>query len=307
MPSTRLRSAGLAAVAVFGLSVPLRSADIDPSAPESAIMPAVKAIHDNDFKALFASFSAADQAKAEADWKKAQADPNAAKNDAQVDQFLGQMLDPAAVDNLMAQAEPQLKTMDLAKAQQGLMALSGMLPLMMSQNGKPMTADDQKSMAMVQSLLNDIAAWIPKSGVNDPAKLRTALEHVVAGVKALGVKDGKELRALSLDDLLGRLGPALKEVKAGFASYDLQADKLLESIKPTSTGDGDNRVLNVAFNAFGRDYTVPLKVQKVDGKWVLAKDAAPAGFDAFKGMLPGLPGSGAGPGDGQGEGGGEVK
>jgi hypothetical protein len=304
MTPTRIRSAGLAALAFATLGLPLGAADTDPSTPEGAVLPAVKALHDNDFKALFALMPAEDQAKAQDGWKQSQTNPDP-KSDAQFDQMLGQLLDPKAVDNLAAQAEPQLKTMDLTKTSQGIMAMSGLLPMLAAQNGKQLTPDDQKGLAMVQNLLNDVAAWIPKSGINDDKKLRDALEHVVAGAKALGVKDSKELHALAFDDLLTRVGPMLKELKSALAVYDLQADKLLESVKATSAGDGDQRTLTVSFTAFGRPYETPVKVQKVNGKWVMA-NGAPAGLDAFKGMLPGLPGA-APAGGGQGEGAGEVR
>jgi hypothetical protein len=299
MPLTCIRAAMLALVVA---SAPLGAADaVAPSGPESALLPAVKALRDNDFKALFATLPPEQQTQAQAEWKKAQATPDA-KGDASFDRFLGQLLDPNAVDNLMAQAEPQLKGIDLVKAQQGLMALSGMLPLFAQQGGKPLSPDDVKGMTVAQGLLGDVAAWIPKSGITDAKKLREAIEHLVAGAKKLGVKDAKELHALAFDEALGRLGPMLAELKGALAVYDLQADQFLDSVKAAGAGDGDQRTLNVSFTAFAHPYEVPLKVQKVNGAWVLAKDPGPSALDTFKGMLPALP-----LGGGDGEGAGEVK
>jgi hypothetical protein len=279
----------LATTALALATSPLRAAaETDPSAPESAILSTVKALRGDDFKALFASLPPEDQAKAKEQWTKTQGETDA-KNSAEFDQLMGKLLAPDAVEQLTAQAEPQLKQMDPAQISQGLMMASGFLPMMLQNgpDGKPrqMTPDLQHTITMIQGILTDASQWVTTAGLNDPKKLQTACEHLVAGAKALGVKDTKELHALAFDELLARLGPLVKEAKAALGAYEIDANKFLDSISAKSVGDGDQRTLNVAFTLFGHPYEAPIKVEKVAGKWVLAKDAAPAGFDAFGSML----------------------
>jgi hypothetical protein len=306
----RVHLLAIVALAVLGSSR-LAAGDTDPAAPETWLLSTVKALKGNDFKTWFDAIPADDQAKAKEQWAKSQKDPESAKK---FDEFMTQMLAPDAVDALVAKAEPGLGQFDPAQTSQGLMMMSGFLPMMLQQgpNGQPrkMTPELQQVVSMAQNMLSDAAQWVQTAGLNDPKKLRGAVEHLVAGAKAIGVKNSDELHQLSLEDFLGRLGPASKEIKLAIATYDLQVDKFLDSVTATSAGTGDHRTLTVGFTAFNRPYTLPLKVEQQGGKWVPAKDAIP-GIEALQQMVPGMAGGDgrAGPPGqgGQGEGGGAVK
>lgn len=276
----------LLALAILPLPA-LRAAEPAADAPEASVNQVVAALRDNDFLGFFKSLPAEEQAKAEKGWKEGQQDP--AKR-AEFDEFLGKLLAPDAVDQMMANAEPGLAGADLVQQSQSLKMMAGFLPMMAQMpgpDGKPRnpTPELTQAVQMGQTLLNDVADWLPTSGLNDPAKLREALTHLVDGAKALGVKNSEELRALELTEFLTRLSPLVKEAKAAFNVYGLDADKFLASVTATSTGAGGERTMNLGFTAFGRPYSVPVKMTKKDGKWVAADQTMAKGFDAFSGFM----------------------
>ncbi|MBA2479357.1 MAG: hypothetical protein H0V44_01745 [Planctomycetes bacterium] len=270
-----------AVLAMLALTTVASSAatPVDPASPEAAVLLPVQVLRKNDFKAFFASLPAEDQAKAQAQWKEAQVNPKA-KDTKQFNDTMTMLLAPDAVDQLMAQAEPKLQEMDPQQMSQGLMMISGLLPMLIQQSqmqnqkagAKPMDADMQKSIAMIQSLMNDASQWVLTSGINDPNKLRTAIEHVVAGAKALKVADAAEMQALQLTEFLDRLGPMVQEVKQALAVYDLQVDPFLDSFTAKSAGEGDKRVLTVGFTAFGNPYEMPVKVENKGGTWSVSPE-----------------------------------
>lgn len=276
------------AIALLALAtLPLRAADPAADAPEASMVQVVNALRQNDFLTFFKSLPAEEQAKAEQQWKDGQQDP---KKRAELDEFLGKLLAPDAVDTMMANAEPGLASADLAANAQQLKMMAGFLPMMAQMpgpDGKPRqpTPEMTQALQLGQTLINDFADWLPTSGLNDPAKLREALTHLVDGAKGLGVKNSDELRQLALTEFLTRLSPLVKESKAALGVYGIEADKFLDSIKATSTGSGEQRTVDLAFAAFGRPYSLPLKMVRKDGKWVPADSSMSQGFDAFTGFM----------------------
>ncbi|MBA3707571.1 MAG: hypothetical protein H0W83_01980 [Planctomycetes bacterium] len=252
----------------------LSAATVDPSKPEAAVLLPASVLRHNDFKSFFAALPAEEQTKAELEWKKAQANPDA-KDTKQFDLAMEKLLAPDAVDQFMAQIEPQLKAIDTKGLSENLKMISGLLPMFLQQSQAQAGASaeaQQKNIAMVQSLMSDAADWLLKSGVEDPVKLRTAIGHLVAGAKSLNVADAKALQALPLTDVLDRFGPMVDEIKQAVAVYDLQVDGFLDSITATSNGTGDTRQLDVGFSAFGRSYQIPVKVENKGGKWSVSSD-----------------------------------
>jgi len=248
----------------------------DPKDPTSAIMTPVTLLRSNDFKGFYALMPAEDQAKAKAEWDKARTETAAGQESegqmAEFNAFLAKCLAPDAVDQLMKEAEPKLADMKPEEVSQGLQMMGAMLPMMamQGQGGKKADPEQQQLMGAVGGMMMDASQWVLTSGIDDPKKLRSAIEKLVAGAKALGVKDSKDLQGLSLDEFLGRLGPVVKEMKAALAVYDLQLDPLLDSVKATAKGNGNERSLAVSFTAFGKPYALPVKVELKDGHWMVS-------------------------------------
>lgn len=276
-----ISSLALAACCGFGT---IHAESAPAMSPEEQVQLPIKALRNNDYASLFKLAPADKQAEAHAKWKEAgaQATPD---QKAQFNQFLSTMLAPNAVDGLMALAEPQLSQVNPQELVGYVQMFGGMMAMQMSQD--PKTAEMGKQM---QQLVADVAAWIPTAGIEDPKKLRAALTSVAAGVQALGVKTADEFYALSFDDMLGRVGGAVKEVKEALKVYDLQADKMLDSMKLTDVqGSGDQRTGTLKATAFGHEYSFPVTLIQKDGVWQFKNEQLEQGLE---GLAPGMMGGG---------------
>jgi hypothetical protein len=239
-------------------------------APEASLKQWVLALRSNDLALLYRALTSEQRALVEKTWTVQAATPDA-DADKQVNSGLGLLLSPTAVDLLVAQAEPDLATLNPQDLVIGLQQIGGFLALAGSQPKAPGDAPTLDFIAL-QGFLADIGGWIPLAGINDVAKLHRAVEHVVAGAKSLGVKNALEVRALKTADVLHRLSAALSEIKAALLVYGLDANALLDSITfATADGAGDQRLVTIGFTAFGHPHLIPVKVVRKNDAWTLAE------------------------------------
>lgn len=267
-----LLTATIAMTLAAGPATAAAAATIDAAKPEALVTMGVKALRANDAKLFVDALPVASRKELEAQWtsfKSDLKDPKRKDDRAELDKSLARFQSPTAVDDLMKELEPQLKAFDPQKASQGLMMMGGFAGMMLSQGKADAPADPARAKLgmLLQGLSMDIAQWIPVAKLGDPATCRKALTQVVAGVRSLGIKDTKALEALSFNDAIARLGPALASLKAAGLCYDLHADTVLDSVKATTTGSGDARDLMVGFEAFGRPRELQLKMARINGAW----------------------------------------
>ncbi len=284
-----MRAFLLSLVLAIATWIPAQAANLDPATPDGLVASWVKALRTNDLKGLFALLPKEQQAQAERQYGDniSHADAN---DDLQVNAFLALMQQPGAVDMLMSQAQPALAQIKPDELVAGLQQIAGYLG-MAAQQPAP-AGVPAMDVAGLQGFVGDLAAWIPKAGLDDQAKLRAALAHVVAAIKGTGFTTAAQMRSLALKDLLGKVGPALAEIKAALAVYDLKLDALLDSFAVTKVdGDGDARTLTLGWTAFGKPHSTAVKMVKKDQAWTVAegKDSplAPYGQLLMMGMLMG--------------------
>ncbi len=267
--------------------------------PEQTVLAWAKTLQSDDYKAVLAMLPTEAQARAVASWKSADS-----TQDKDIDAKLAQLLAPNAVDGFMADLSPKLATMDPANMAQSLVSVAGVLPLMLqsSQPAAAPSADQTAILTAAQNLLSDIAAWLPTSGITDPANLKKALTLLVDAVKASGITSAADMHKMTLEDCLGKVGPAIKKVKAALLVYGLDANHLLASVTATGAAGADatHRSLTIGFTAFGRVDTFNLPLVQANGAWTVPTDAIP-GYNNLKNMVPALGGgtsapSGAAPG-----------
>jgi hypothetical protein len=296
LPMIAALSLAVAAAGETPAVTPPAVASAQAAAPDAMLKRVVAALRANDLLGLYKAMPTSQRAELEQAWT-AQASTPDPQGDAQLNLSLAMVNAPNAVDLLMSQLEPELAALDPKELVAGLQGIGGFLALAGSQPKDP-GAGASVDYAALQGFLADLAAWIPGAGLNDKVKARQALEHVIAGAKALGLKNAAELRALKLEELFARLGPAVKELKLALATYALNADALLDSITVAKIeGEGDQRTLSIAFITFGHPHTVPVKMVKKDGAWAVAegKDSPLAGLSQLMmlGMMMGGPGGDA--------------
>lgn len=295
----------LLALAAWGVAPAVYAADeikpvviagVDSSTPESAVLLPVRVLRGNDFRGVYDLLSAEDKAKAAADWKKAQEQSKTGAKGSQIAEFnqtLSKLLSPTAVEDLYKETEPKLATINPQETAQALQMAAGFLPMMLGQAQPGQTPEQTKNKqalgAMLQGMLTDASSWVLTAGINDPKKLHSAIEHLVAGAKALGVKDAAELQALPFEEFIGRLGPIIKEAKLSAGVYDVGIDAFLDSVKATAApaaagAPATERSLSVSFSAFGKPYTFPVAVTLKDGHWIISPKNGEQ-FGAMKQMM----------------------
>lgn len=273
-----------AILAIFCVLSFAHASAADMSTPEGTLLAPVQALRNNDFVGILTLMDADKQAEAKKAWSDAAATPDAAK-DAELNDSLNKLIAPGAVDAMMAELEPKLKEFNAQQVSMGLMMMGGMVAMNMAKDPEQAQAAQE-----LQSLITDICAWLPSAGLNDPAKARKALEYVCAGAQSLNVKTAADLRALSLDEALKRCGGFFAEVKHALAVYGLNLDALLDSIQvPKVEGEGATRTATVQFSAFGKQHSIPVKMENKDGHWQISdSNIAQSGL----GNMMGAPGNG---------------
>jgi hypothetical protein len=274
----------------------------DPKSPEVVVAAATSLLQAKDMVAAFAALPKDLQDAMAAEYaanQKTLVDP---KKDRQFDDFLARMLADGAVEQIVADAKPGLEEYDPTQVTMQLQMGGGMLGMMLQKPAPGQKKPDPVLAAYgqaIQGLSAAAAAWIPEADLASEEKLRTAAGHVVAAVKALKITTAAELRALPLNDLLGRLGPAVGELKAAATAYGVDADAFLASLKVTSVDKGADKALTIAFTAFDTPVSLPLDLERNPaGGWTIAKPFAAKFAAVFGGGMGG--GMGSGPGDGDG-------
>jgi len=256
----------LLAVIIAGLALSVGAGEPPPVASLLAPLQAVRA---NDLAGWFTQAPAAKRAEAAKAWQDAVAKPDP-EADAKLDQGLALLTNPQAAELLAVLGAAQLKQVNMQE-----------LGLVLSANGSALidavAGADAVLGQSLRLLLSDVAAWLPTAGLDDPAKLRAAMAALSGAVQALRIASAAELRALALDDVFRRLGPALAGLKQALAVYDVHADRFLDSLLLTEIGGaGDQRSVRLTFTAFARQHALPLKLRLVDGAWEIDPGVAGA-------------------------------
>ena len=255
------------------------AADAPVAAPDATITQWVLALRRNDLALLYHALTPQLRAQLDKLWLQSATSPDA-DGDRQLNGGLGLLLAPNAIDLLVAQAEPELASLNPQDLVVGLQTAGGFLALAGSQP-KEVKAGDPPALdyAALQGFLADIGTWIPSAGLNDPGKLRKAVTQLVAGAQALGVKNAVDVRALKIEEALHRLSAALPALKQALVVYGLDANALLDSVTVTVTGadggggggGGDQRQLAIGFTAFGHPHLIPVKMVRNNDAWSLAE------------------------------------
>ena len=246
----------------------LHAAVPDPASPEFVVAAPVQALRSNDVLALFKSMPAEEQEKARQEWKEKSTTISPSER-AEIDEKLALLLDPKAVDNLMAMVEPQLRQINPQEMAGMLQMFGGIAAMQLAQ--QPAFAATGQSL---QTLATDLATWLPTSGIEKPENMRKAITSVVDAAKALGVANADEMLALELDEFLTRGSAALKEAKRAFAPYGIDVDAFLDTVALVNVkGEGDKRTADLKFTAFSHDVVFPVPLTQKEGKWVIDDQA----------------------------------
>jgi hypothetical protein len=175
-----------------------------------------------------------------------------------------------ASDQLSAMVQPYKAQLDPAQLSKQIGEIAGFLS-MAADARAPGTAGGL-DYAGLRDWLKDLAAWVPGAGLADQAKLRQAATHIAAAVKIIAIRTTAEARAMPLGTLLGKLGPALPELKTALAVYDVRVDDLLDSFTIGLTeATPEQATIALGFISLGKPRTIALKLVNRAGTWQLAE------------------------------------
>jgi flagellar motor switch/type III secretory pathway protein FliN len=229
----------------------------------------VKALRENDLTAGYQLVPPKDQARLESTYTQ-----HSKKIDVVNDIPINVLLNLARQDNgaaqLTALAQPHIISFD-PQAISAKIKEATNLVTMAASTQKP-GSTSALDYAGIKQWLEDVAAFIPTAGFNDPQKLQKAMTHVVAACKASGFIDAQQIRATPFPELIKRLSPVLPELKKIGTLYDMNIDALLDSFKFSVTDvTSESATLTIAYTAFDKARSFPLKLVQRSGTWNLGE------------------------------------
>ncbi|MEM9302323.1 MAG: hypothetical protein AAGE01_09450, partial [Pseudomonadota bacterium] len=171
-----------------------------------------------------------------------------------------------AVDELMAELEPQLVQMS---AQMPMMIGFGQMAAQQALMENQDLTMEQKTAAQETMA----AAFTKISSINfgDVALARQAVESVVGTARSLELSTMDDLQALDFDGVMGKAGMVMGGVKNVLNVYGISIDEMLDSISTEVVSeDGDSATVAVNYSIFGSEQQTEANMTKVDGRWFSA-------------------------------------
>ena len=184
---------------------------------------------------------------------------------------IAKLLAPGAIDELMAQAEPQMAALKPQMAMYIPMGI-GMAQQAISSNAD--LTDVQKKQAT--QMVGALQGWAMKTDLTDPNRLRKALTELASGVRATNIATLDQLQGLSFDQMLGKGGVMFGSIKRAFNAYDLNMDEMFSSLKAEQISmTGDTAVIRTNMTFLGQAISSEAEMIKSDGRWY-SKDSIEA-------------------------------
>jgi hypothetical protein len=246
----------------------IQAAEIPKVLPDQLATGWITALRTNDLKSAYALLTPLDQERAEREWKRAagMADPLV---DLQINTVLNFARQENGAQQLRAMALPILEQINPQMISSQVTEFAGFLG--MAANAQKNNDSPTIDYAGLHTWLSDLAAFIPKAGFTDQAKLTIACQHLATALKATNLRDAAEARGLTVPQLIERFSSALPELKKALAVYEIQIDPLLESfgftlIDATPTSG----TVIISFTTLDKPRSFALKFVTKNGSWSLA-------------------------------------
>jgi hypothetical protein len=229
----------------------------------------VDALRKNDLSAAYQLVPPRDQARLENLYTQ-----HVKKVDVMQDIPVNVLLNLARQENGAAQlaafAQPHVLTFDAAAISAKIKDATNLVS--MAANTQKPESGASLDYAAIKNWMDDLAAFIPQAGFNDPKKLQQAMQHIVAACNNSGFIDAQQIRSTAFPDLLTRVSTMLPDLKKALSVYDLNLDKLLDSFKFSLTdATPESATLTIAYTAFDKAHSFPLKLVQRDGNWNLGE------------------------------------
>lgn len=204
-----------------------------PDGPVETVQRSFQLLHDDDLDALVQlSLPPGDYDAVRAQWRQWAANSPASSEEDRA-QFAQMMIDltaDGAEDRLYAQAEPSLIRLESElSAQLPLMVAMGTGFLSAGIQENPELSADQKQHA--NAVIGALAGWLATAPLADRDKARAAIAEITASARALDLQQIDQVRALSFEQLLAKLGIVTATLKSVLATYGLDLNASLAGAK----------------------------------------------------------------------------
>ncbi|MDW8480099.1 MAG: hypothetical protein RML12_10340 [Xanthomonadales bacterium] len=179
---------------------------------------------------------------------------------------MGMLTQPGAADAIMATLEPQLAELDQQMAQMPMAIMMGSGFIIASLEQAENLSAEQKQQA--RQAVEALAQWAMKTPFNDRARIRKAVEALVAAAGQLGLARLEDLERLSFDELLVKGGIVLAGLRNALAAFDFPLDQALDSFKVELVSEqGDEATVRSSYSLFGVPFTTEVALVRRDGRW----------------------------------------
>ena len=171
---------------------------------------------------------------------------------------------PYAVDDLMAQIEPELEK---ARPQlPGAVMLGfGAIHMAITSPDSELT-DEQRE--MIRLAVPNLQNWIASTDVLSSKTMRQALTLLVDAARQTGIDNLEDLRTLSFDQMLGHGNRMLAAGKSAVRLYGIDLDAVADSLQvDVLEQDGDAAKVRTTFTLLGARLFADHELRLIGGRW----------------------------------------
>jgi hypothetical protein len=177
----------------------------------------------------------------------------------QFTESFGRLTSDGAVDSIMKEIEPKLASYKLQLP--GYIAM-GAGAMQMQVASSSITAEEKES---ATKAITAMQTWATKTDFADPKRARNAVTAFVTAAKAIHLKTPEDVKALSFEQALDKVGVCLGGVKNALKAYDFDMDAMLGSLKVTDLAKPGE--VQVKVTLFGTELSSKGNMTLRDGRW----------------------------------------
>lgn len=251
-------------------------ASVGNAGPAESMNQAAQMMRSNDLGGMLkAVLPDAQYKEMAAEWDKTRKEPISDSDRKEFADMMAKVNSPTAIDDLIKQAEPQLKEM---KAQLPMLIGMGMMTAQQGIEANEDFTPAQKE--QMKAVLTAAQSWAMKTDFTDTNRMRKALTEMSNGVKAMKIESLEQVSAMNFEQVLGKGSVMFASLKRAFNAYDLNLDESLSSFKAEQVSvSGDTAKIRTSMKFLGEELASESDMVKIDGRW-FSKDS----IDSLKKM-----------------------
>ncbi|WP_395793030.1 hypothetical protein [Aquimonas sp.] len=195
--------------------------------------------------------------------------PVTAEQRAEFAEGIAKLIDPDAVDTLMAEIEPKLTKHAVQSEGMILMGLGALNIAATSPDSD--LSDSQR--AAIRSALPGLERWIIATDFFSVESMRNALTVLSDGARSTGIRDLDQLMSLSLEQTLDRASTMLGSVKQALLIYGIDVDAIAATTRVEVLEiAGDSARIRTTVTVFDAPIASEQDLVLIEGRWY-SKDA----------------------------------